>query len=120
MASSEVEGAKSAIEASYPTDPEYEQSIRDGAHEYKMLREQNRHKEEMRKAGMGVIGNILGDGQQAPFSIALIAILLGIAFSVVIYVTTPVTARGDVTELTLSGVTLATGALGYVFGRKTS
>ena len=113
----ELSEAKAAILDPELTDPEYDYELSLAKdYELKLERERNRHKELMKDKELGVIGRILGGTNHAPFSVAVVSIFLGVIASLIVGVVALI-AGSQLTDAWMAGFTLASGALGYVFGQ---
>ena len=113
----ELNEAKRAILDPESTDPEYDAELALAKeYELQLERERNRHKEHMKDKELGIIGRLLGNIDHAPFSVAAITILLGVGASVTI-AAIAIFKGVSLTDAWMAGFTLASGALGYVFGQ---
>ena len=120
---SERQSARRAITTGEQEEPEITEAFNVSLQrQLEIARENNRHKEELQRSDLGIIGRVLGGPKQASTSIAaLVAVVsLGAAIACVIVMlvstaATPVAERA----LALFGG-LVTTALVYIFGARSA
>lgn len=114
---SEREQAKGAIVDRQQIDPEFEDALT-SAHNFQLQieKEKNRHAEAMR----GWFGRVIGDPQNAPVFIALIALIVGLGVWVVCLFKadsgTPA-VMDFYSRWAERALALASSALAYIFGK---
>lgn len=117
---SEREDAKRAIMERGEADPELDQLL-SGAHRLQLdlAKETNRHNETMRAKELGVFGKLVGGETTAPFTVALLVVVLGFAGAAACWVAAwnaPTSAEFWAKQAE-RGIAVATAALAFIFGR---
>ena len=119
---SERESTKRAIVNPEGSDPELTQALTE-SEQFKLerFRLESHHQLEMKqkeidhaKANLGWIGHLIGDRKQAPVSLAFLAVVIGGGTMLSAYYAAPPDLFA---QMFGGGLSLVTGALGYVFGR---